>query len=78
MAITVTGLAAPIAIPAGSASAAVSPPEGWLTMYPVAGAQSSWSSVAGPDGNMWFVEPNANSIASVTNDGTVTHLQRYQ
>jgi streptogramin lyase len=71
--LAIVGVAAPIAIPATSASAVVSPPTGWVTEFPAARDPSGlWSSVIGPDDNMWFGESTQNNIASVTNDGAIT------
>jgi streptogramin lyase len=70
VALAIAVVALPVAAPVTPASAAVTPPAGWVTQFPT--GMNPWNSAAGPDNTMWFVEPSQNSIASVTNDGTIT------
>ena len=48
-------------------------PRGRITEYPLPKATSSPGGIAaGPDGNMWFTEPNANRIGWITPAGVIT------
>jgi virginiamycin B lyase len=41
----------------------------------VAFPMSFFSSLAGPDGNVWFAEGSASTIASITRNGVITEYQ---
>src|SRR5216683_3192523 len=53
----------------GTAHAAV----GTITEYPIpTGSSEPTGITAGPDGNLWFTESNANKVAKVTPSGVFT------
>src|SRR5439155_19495099 len=46
---------------------------GVITEYPIPTANSGAEGIAaGPDGNLWFTEFNANKVAKVTTSGVIT------
>src|SRR5436305_10880648 len=59
-----------------SGNAAAAPaPVGALTEFTIPTANSNPEAIAaGPDGNLWFAERNANQVGRVTPTGTITEF----
>ncbi len=72
--LVVCSVVAAAVVVASAVVASASDPVGTFTEYaiPTAGSGAFLGIAAGPDGNMWFTEDQANKVAKVTPSGTFT------